>query len=306
MLESEILNSTIKYTRVNSKKATHFAICKRNKIRYFISLKDGKRRLADNLSSYSNKLNILMKMIRFIPFRLLELLKIGYFIEATFCDEVGHFIKNTSCDNVYWNVIVGTYDDKQKIVVQLWDMNNGFNKYYKIGNKSTNKEMLAEMNFLKGSNKYKNFCIPRLIDSQKIQDGYDFNIQLTEEFVGKKVEATITEDIYSIFKEIIGSRAIKYVNEIPYGFSHGDFTPWNMRKQNHKYILFDWEHCGVRFYGFDLIHYIFNIEFRLNGRTKEDAILKAVEETKKKEILLDKISSTELINLYFDEFYGEL
>lgn len=306
MLDSGILESTINYKKVQKNLATHFTICNKDKVRYFVSLNNGKSRLVKNISPYSRKLSILMKIIILIPFKILEIFKIGYFVNLELCNEVEEFIKKTSYGNSNWNIIIGTYDRKQKIVIQLWESKYSYSKYYKIGNKYSNKEMLSEIKFLKENNTYKTFDIPKILNSQMIQDSYKFNIQLTEEFLGDKVQPNITDDIYIIFKELINSKEIEYINGIPYGFSHGDFTPWNMRKRDSKYILFDWEHCGIRFYGFDIIHYSFNVEYRLKKKTKEEAIINAVEEVKKKESLLRNINSKQLIDLYFNEFYGEL
>lgn len=43
-------------------------------------------------------------------------------------------------------------------------------------------------------------------------------------------------------------------------FSHGDFAPWNIRKEGDKYIVFDWENCGNRTPGFDLMHYVIVVQ----------------------------------------------
>lgn len=254
-----------------------------------------------NVSTYSKKLSILMKILKFVPFMILEKCGLGYYVKAELSDEIDNFIKRTSQENSVWNVIVGTYDKKQKIVIQLWRDNEYNNKYYKIGNKNSNKEMINEIGFLKKNKfKYETFNIPNIVDSQLIESGFEFNIQLTDEFIGKRVEPIITEDIYKIYKEIVESKDKIEIDGVLYGFSHGDFAPWNIKKDNTDYIIFDWEHCGFRFYGFDLIHYLFQIENLLNNKSKEDAIELAMMQFNKlegKEIYKKEI----LKHMYFEE-----
>lgn len=306
MLELNILEDVIKYKRVKRNSATHFVLCNREKIRYFICLNQGKNRLTRNLSTYSIKLTLLMKLIKVLPFRILEKCKLGYFAEVEICKEVQTFINNTYKLDYLYNIIVGTYDKKQKIVIQLYSLNNKKSIYYKIGNEFSDKQMKAEINFLSNNFKYKCFYIPTIIDSQIISDKFDFNIQITEEFNGTKVKPKLTKEIYNIFRELSTKDEIKIIDNIPYTFSHGDFAPWNIRKDNKKYILFDWEHCGVRFYGFDLIHFVFNIEYRLRGNNKENSIDIAINKCKEFDAILKEISSDKLKQLYLGEFYGEM
>ena len=300
MLGTGILENTIIYKKTTRKHATHFALCNGKKIRYLISLNEGKERLIKNISSYSIKLEILMKVIRFLPFSFMEKCKLGYFIEARICEEVQEVINNTTKSSRLWNLIVGTYDKKQKLVIQVWDDSNKGSLYYKIGNCFSNKEMITEIKFLSGNYKYKKFNIPNIIYNKKINDGYKFNIQVTEEFNGNKVKPVLTEDIYDIFKELVYSRGIKIINGIPYGFSHGDFAPWNLKIMDNSYTLFDWEHCGMRFYGFDLIHYVFQVENLLNGKSKEESIELAVGELLKREKFAI-CHKKNLIEMYFNE-----
>lgn len=43
------------------------------------------------------------------------------------------------------------------------------------------------------------------------------------------------------------------------GFSHGDFTPWNMLVNNGKYRLIDWEMADERPLGYDLFYFIYQV-----------------------------------------------
>ena len=63
-----------------------------------------------------------------------------------------------------------------------------------------------------------------------------------------------------------------------YEFSHGDFAPWNIKKASDGYIVFDWEHCGYRVKGFDLMHYCVVSKMMLNGKSMKDAFNEGLEE----------------------------
>lgn len=297
-----ILEKALNIKNTRKKNATHFVLCNKGKIRYLIALKYGKKRLTLNISSYSRKLSLLMKMLNIIPFNILKILKVGYFAQVDFNKEIEDYYKKITNKvfehkNVYWNMIVGTYDNKQKLVIQSFN-DNGKAIYFKIGDKNSNKEMISEIEFLSKKNTFESFDIPKLLSSQKINENNKFNIQVTEEFNGKKVNPIFNGEIYEIFKEISSSKKIKIIDGIPYTFSHGDFAPWNLKIKNGKYVLFDWEHCGIRFYGFDLIHFVFQIENLLNGKTKEESIESAIKQVEKYD---EKIKFIDVKKLYFKE-----
>lgn len=125
--------------------------------------------------------------------------------------------------------------------------------------------MNAEISFLQQKKVYSTFDIPQLLDSISRADGTTFNIQITKEFVGDKVEPILTQEIVEIYKEL--SKDKKNGLE----FSHGDFAPWNLKRNGDKYTLFDWEHCGYRMPGFDLMHYAEIIEVVINQKDFSEA-----------------------------------
>jgi thiamine kinase-like enzyme len=299
MEASGILKDIIQYQETDKKASTHFALCKDNKIRYFIDLKEGKKRLSANISHYSKRLGLLMKLLNYLPFEVIKAAKLGYFVEANFCREIDEYITKKSKPGCKYNIIVGTYDNKQKLVVQLWENKKSQAVYYKIGNKCSAKEMLTEIEYLKSSAKYNTFAVPELIHAQTMDNNYEYNIQITREFSGEKVEPILTDDIFMIYKELVMSKGIEVIDSISYGFSHGDFAPWNLKKCKNGYVLFDWEHCGTRFYGFDLIHFIYQIEYLLNNRSEEEAFELALGQAQQ----CDKnISNKNIKELFFDEY----
>ena len=161
-------------------------------------------------------------------------------------------------------MIVGTYDKKQKIVLQCFNASENAD-FIKIGNAATEKEMNTEISFLQQKRVYSTFDIPQLLGSISRADGATFNIQITKEFVGDKVEPILTQEIVEIYKEL--SKDKKNGLE----FSHGDFAPWNLKRNGDQYTLFDWEHCGYRMPGFDLMHYATIVKKVLNGKELSEA-----------------------------------
>ena len=268
MSDSGILSQAIQIHKTNKKNATHFALSNGNRLRYLIDLSGGKERLSRNISTYSKKLNLLMKLINFIPFSLLKKGKLGYFVNAKLHPVIEECRRSTNKSN--WNMIIGTYDEKQKLVLQCFN-HTGEAVFVKIGNSATDTEMNTEIRFLSEGRKYKSFDLPVLLGSSLMSESNPFNIQMTKEFRGEKVNPVLTDDIIRMYRELSAEK--KKINGVVYERSHGDFTPWNLKKMNGRYTLFDWEHTGFRSFGYDLMHYTMTIEIALNG----SSLLKAYE-----------------------------
>lgn len=262
MNDSSIISQVVKIEKSGRKTATHFVLFNGTQMRYLIDLHGGKIRLSQNLSPYSRKLAFLMRFMIFLPFSLLCCIKLGYFIKAELHAEVEKCRKNTN--KKYWNMIIGTYDEKQKLVIQCFNDTDPA-VFIKIGNEATQEEMNAEICFLKKRKKYTSFAIPELLDSSSRSEGSNFNIQVTKEFFGRKVEPMLTQEIVDIYQEL--SRDVQN----GFTFSHGDFAPWNLKRNHQKYTLFDWEHCGYRMPGFDLMHYVEMIEIVINKKGFSEA-----------------------------------
>lgn len=264
MTDSGIMQQVLKIKKVRRKEATHFVLCNGDEIRYLIAIDGGKKRLSCNISAYSHTLGILMRVINFLPFFLLSLMRIGYFANLKLHPEIDKIFHESQKSE--WNMIVGTYDEKQKLVMQCFNSDNEPAVFIKIGNQSTEQEMETEINFLEQNRKYNMFDTPEILEKKIKSEQCPFNIQVTAEFVGKKVEPILTEEIVRIYREI--SFDTKLVDGVEYEFSHGDFAPWNIKKgKNGKYIIFDWEHCGYRMKGFDLMHYVTMIEVVMHRKS---------------------------------------
>lgn len=266
MSDSGILQQALKIEKVNRKQATHFALCNGDKIRYLIALDGGKKRLSKNISTYSGKLGLLMRLIESIPFSVLMIGKLGYYVRADLHSAIESQRKKTGTE--HWNVIVGTYDEKQKLVMQCFNQ-NGDAIFIKIGNRATDEEMHKEITFLREGRRYKIFDFPEMLTYCFMDKDNPFNIQVTKEFHGEKVDPTLTKDIVDIYQELSSEK--KVMDGITYEKSHGDFTPWNLKKGDSRYVLFDWEHIGFKTPGYDLMHYVMTIEIALNGKSLTEA-----------------------------------
>lgn len=272
MSNSGILSQVVKIEKTNRKSATHFALYNGSELRYLIDLNGGKKRLSKNISTYSKKLSLLMRFIDIVPLSLLKLLGLGSFAKTDLHPEVDECRKDTR--KKYWNMIVGTYDEKQKVVLQCFN-DVGAADFVKVGNVATEEEMNAEISFLRKKMQYSSFKIPALVSSTRRTDGAAFNIQVTKEFIGDKVLPVLTQKIVNIYQELSKDMKDGLV------FSHGDFAPWNLKKNGEQYTLFDWEHCGYRMPGFDLMHYAVIIEVVINGKDFSEAFESGLENIRK-------------------------
>lgn len=176
MQDSNIVSQVVKIENTSRKAATHFALCNGSRLRYLIDLDGGSKRLSGNISTYSKKLGLLMYFINAIPFSLLNWMKLGHFVKAELNKEVETCRQNVQ--KKHWNMLVGTYDEKQKIVLQCFNGSESAD-FIKIGNSATEKEMNAEISFLQQKRVYSTFDIPQLLGSVSRIDGATFNIQIT-------------------------------------------------------------------------------------------------------------------------------
>lgn len=270
--KSEIIEQCLKIKKVSKRVATHFALCNGGNIRYLISLNSaGKRNLCSNLSSYSSKLTLLIKLLRFIPFCILEMGEMGHFVSVELHDSVVEVVKNQR--KHYWNMIIGTYDEKQKLVVQAFNDDISPAIYIKVGNIATDVAMRSEMKFLESAESFESFSIPELIEKHYMSDSRIFNIQVTKEFSGEKMGIGITSDVVRIYQEIAAIDSFDNCE-----FSHGDFTPWNLKKCKDGYVVYDWEHCSKRMKGFDILHYVAMPKVMLEHKELSKSVREAIEE----------------------------
>lgn len=315
-----LIDSIITAYNVPKTEATHFAIYNGDKVRYYVAIKKNinklaSRRLSNNITSYSGKLDMIMKLVGRVPYDVFHSMNIGQFVQLDIDGQVEKAIDRVRREvlktgMVYWNVIVGNYVEKQKVVFQCFDTNSVCPAVFlKVGGESSEQEIHNETNYLRNPIHSRSFDNPVFCFSEYRDSSNKYNIQATQEFFGGKVNPKLTSDIIKIYHDIGNSRPMVVENGIIKAFSHGDFTPWNMKKSDGGYIVFDWEYCGMRFYGFDLIHYLWQIENKLIHKSTDEAIQSAIHTAKKYDENLREISTQKLKTLYFTELkkqFGEV
>lgn len=262
---SGILREAIKITFCPKNEATHFAICHGSHIKFLVQLKSGIPFLRKTVAAYNKKLSLLLHLLPYIPTSILRAAGLGYFARIT----LHHSVKSILPESADWNILVGTYDSAQKLVFQCFSSENAPCTFIKIGNYGSAEQMEKEIRFLKHSAPYQSFDIPHLRQSTLISEGAAFNILVTDEFNGTKILPVLNHEICRIAQEIAGEPT--NVDGVTHTFSHGDFAPWNIRKNNSTYTVFDWEHCGLRPCGYDLIYFCLMVEIALNHHSLDKA-----------------------------------
>lgn len=262
---SGILAEAMTISPCGSNRATHFALCHGSRIKYLIEKNEGIPHLLKTIAPYDKKLSILLYLLPLIPWWILKFANLGYFAKVDLHEDIVKAIPESHKTNI----LVGSYDTAQKIVLQCFSQPNNDCTFIKVGNKGSREQMERETHFLKNAKNYNTFAIPTLLGSESIQDGRPFSILVTKGFNGKKVPLKMTAEIFRITQEIAGQPID--INGIPHTFSHGDFAPWNIRKDGSTFTVFDWEHCGIRPIGYDAAYFIIMYEIALNHRNFEQA-----------------------------------
>jgi thymidylate kinase len=196
--------------------------------------------------------------------------------------------------NKYWALFTGTVGPNNKML--LYAKKEHRNVFYKIATTPTSEKIIKQEESiltLLSSLDSSNFYAPRLLSKNSnhivIEDvsGLDKRFSTLE----KVLINTITEitalkrdsisfnefdnqlqlnsklhKIKTSGDERIPVGIIKKLERILFeleseqietGFSHGDFTPWNMYKDSHKAAVYDWELANsIHSIGFDAFHFI--------------------------------------------------
>lgn len=288
---SGILSEALDIVRCDRKEATHFVVQHGNRLKFLIELKSGIGYLKRTIAAYDTGLILLLRLISFIPKQLLILAKLGFFAKVKLHPTIAEHVPA----NARYNILVGTYDNAQKIVLQCFSQSNNDCIFVKVGNKGSQEQMERETQFLKNAKNYNTFAIPTLLASESMREGSPFSIQVTKGFNGNKVPLKMTAELFRISKEIAGDSI--NVDGEPHTFSHGDFAPWNIRKEGDTYTVFDWEHCGLRPVAFDVVYFCLMIEIALHHRTFDIAYDRAIRTVK--QFAPDLAPNKELILSHF-------
>lgn len=273
-----ILDEVLDLHRCAPRQASHFVLCKGERMRYLIDLRGGTKHLVRSVASYGGKLALLLRLLPYVPFRLLRAAHLGYYAQAKLCPPVMRLLP---ADKSSWNMLIGTYDEKQKLVLQCFTPSSARCTFIKVGNQATEKEMRAEISFLRtGKSSGKLLEIPKLLAFQLRAEGSPFNMLVSQEFHGSKIPAELTKDICSLWREIAAFKQEEHEDGL-YEFSHGDFTPWNLRKTETGYIVFDWEHCGMAPHGYDLVYFGVVTRLACKGMTFDKAFADTLDDIRR-------------------------
>lgn len=263
---SGILEEVFDLQRCEKASATHFVLCKGAKLRFMIHRRAGIVPLQRAVTSYGGKMGLLLRLLKTLPYSLFAWCKLGYFAQVTLNSAVASHVPA----GYEWNALIGTYGDRQKVVFQCFKANEKAPcLYIKVGNKHSEPQMQAEIRFLQHEYQFKRINVPKLLSFSFRGKDCPFNIMVTEEFTGEKVPPVLTPEIYELYKEL--SAETKTIDNQIMVRSHGDFAPWNIRKQGDRYMLFDWEFCGWRPQGYDLIHFLTIVNMNLKHMNFSDA-----------------------------------
>lgn len=226
--------------------ATHFVIHKGTQLRYLIA-KDGVQPLVRCVVSYGGKAALLLRLLAYVPRPVLVWARLGFWAKVKMHESVRTVIPR----GCHWNILVGTYCEKQKLVFQCFEKKDKESLFVKVGNKASEREMQAEMSFLnKNGLSLHKVKLPQLVQTVFRSESCPFNIMITREFHGEKAAEQLSQDIVSVWREIAA-----VAQTVGLEFSHGDFTPWNLRRSGKHHIVFDWEHCGMKPHGYDLLYW---------------------------------------------------
>lgn len=267
---SGILQEALQVQRCRAKDATHFVLCKGNKIKFFIHLQGGEPHLLKCVKAYSGALALLLKLLPIIPYRSLQMAGLGYYAKVNAHAAIQKCIPSGQS----YNILVGTYDSAQKLVLQCFNTTQGECTFIKVGNAGSAEQMEREIKFLQAEHNFRRFSIPQISAFRLRSETEPFNIQVTQEFHGEKTEPVMTPELYAITREIAGESTVTDGRE--YEFTHGDFAPWNIRTTASGYTVFDWEHCGLRPKGYDAAYFIIMTEVALRGCSFAEAFETAV------------------------------
>ncbi|WP_040207152.1 hypothetical protein [Neobacillus jeddahensis] len=292
----------IKFEDFNS--GTHYALFNGSQIKYLIDKNDKNfyKNLLVNQNSYSFKHKLFKIIIKCMPVNLIRFLPNVKCCSIEINENLKTNIKeNLNKANKISNYILGTKGPHQKIVIQIIT-ESGEKIYIKAGNENVKELLLMESyvyGYLKGLGCI--FSTPNLLFTEINED---ISLNALDEVVGEEAPLEFNNDIFTLYNDIskINLNNLRLENlEIEFEFSHGDFAPWNIKRNKGKYIIYDWEYAGIRFRGYDIIHYVTQVENLIRKSSLELSIRKGVQVAKQYVPYLVNFEDQYLRNLYIVE-----
>ena len=181
----------------------------------------------------------------------------------------------------------GTKGPEQKITALGINISNKNEFFIKYGQTVIAKENISNEHFILKQ-------LSNLDFVPKVLDFYTDDAQVllkTNVLKGERLSLTTLD--YNIINQLItiANQKVETIkttqSSLKTCFAHGDFCPWNMMKNHHNILIYDWEMAGNYTLGYDLFTFIFQTKFLL--------------ETQK--IITDILNENEeLIEHYFSNF----
>jgi hypothetical protein len=278
-------------------KESHVVVTQSGEVRYIIHNSSvGKKAFLRTFRPYSKLKKLFGQFIKICSIGSLKFIKGFSTATVRLNEDILKYLATLDIESEIFNILIGTYDEFQKIIIQI--LCNGSIYYLKVGDSSSLTLMLSEIGFLKEGLSFTNFDVPKYVSSKTSKNQ---NILVTEHFEGKKQQSIFDKKIFKCWEEICNLYEFKEEKGIRMAFSHGDFTPWNIILRDGKPLIYDWEYCGYRFYGFDIIHYNFQVERLINGNSTSEALEMAIDKVKNIDIYLSQMSKEQLKKLYIEE-----
>ena len=172
----------------------------------------------------------------------------------------------------------GTKGPEQKITALGMNISNKNEFFIKYGQTVIAKENVTNEYFILKQLSNLDF-IPKVLDfySDDVQVLLKTNVLKGERFSLTTLKHNIINQLF-----IIADQKVECINttqsSLKTCFAHGDFCPWNMMKNHHNILIYDWEMAGNYTLGYDLFTFIFQTKFLLEPQKIITDILNENEE----------------------------
>jgi hypothetical protein len=172
----------------------------------------------------------------------------------------------------------GTEGPEQKITALGIKINNKNEFFIKYGQTIIAKENVTNEHFILKQLSNLDF-VPKVLDfyTDDTQVLLKTNVLKGERLSLSTLDHNIINQLITIANQKV--ETIKTTqSSLKTCFAHGDFCPWNMMKNHHNILIYDWEMAGNYTLGYDLFTFIFQTKFLLEPQKIITDILNENEE----------------------------
>jgi hypothetical protein len=170
----------------------------------------------------------------------------------------------------------GTKGPEQKITALGIDNNNEF--FIKYGQTVIAKENITNEHYILNQISHLDF-VPKVLDyySDDAQVLLKTNVLKGERLSLTTLDNNIINQLITIANQKVKCTKTTQ-SSLKTRFAHGDFCPWNMMRNHHNILIYDWEMAGNYTLGYDLFTFIFQTKFLLEPQKSITDILNENEE----------------------------